>query len=362
MTTPTTFRRTDAPGWPSAPGSAAREGNYSATKSGCGWRAKTKGQRRSTALESTHMSNIRPMSAPQGPTDFICEGIVTFTPAQANAVLNHCTYDRQRRIDPVHVETLSALMKRRLWAAKDKLDFARLAGEMILVNGYHRMSAQAASGVNVEWMIAVHDVANTDELRALYFRFDTNLRTRTLFNIVQGVDFGGTHGVGNVASAALFRASAILGAQMRIGNTKASLDDKVSRRIVDDRLAICETYAPSMVLFEQYVRDAQPAIRKKFYIGGFLAVALATIRFAPVEAEPFWAGLARNDGLRRNDPRAVLLADMVVRSRKGGPLASSLVQPAKAWNAYVEGRSMSIIRVKSGETIPLRRTPFKIET
>lgn len=29
MTTPTTFRRTDAPGWPSAPGSAAREGNYS---------------------------------------------------------------------------------------------------------------------------------------------------------------------------------------------------------------------------------------------------------------------------------------------------------------------------------------------
>ena len=321
------------------------------------------GPHRSATPESTHMKPTPIHERGQDPLGFIREGFVTFTPAQANAVLRGCTYDRQRKIDKLHVATLRELMQRGSWTAKDKLDFAVLDGRIILVNGYHRMTAQAESGQNIEWTVAIHQCSDVAEVRGLYFGFDTNVRKRSENNILQGVGFGEQHGILAKTAKSLYRAAPIIAAGMVVGSVSVrggSTADLKVQRIVDARLEFAEQFAAEAKAIENLMKPADKRLAQKMMSGGFFAVALVTMKHQPERAHEFWGGLFLNDRLRRGDPRSTLHADMLTRDYKHGLMQQTVMVPTKAWNAFFEGRDLKLIKVQQGQQFRLLGTPYTV--
>lgn len=304
-----------------------------------------------------------PLGQPQ--LSFVREGFVTFTPAQANAILRDCTYDRQRKIDKLHVATLRELMQRGSWMPKDKLDFALLNGRLILVNGYHRMTAQAEIGRDIEWTVAIHNCRDIAAVRGLYFGFDTNVRKRSENNILQGVGFAEQHGILVKTAKSLYRAAPIIAAGMVVGSVSVrggSTADLKVQRIVDARLEFAEQFAAEAKIIEKLMKPADKRVSQKMTSGGFFATALVTMKHQPERAHEFWGGLFLNDRLRRGDPRSTLHADMLTRDYKQGLMQQTVVVPTKAWNAFFDGRDLKIIKVQQGQQFRLMGTPYTVRT
>lgn len=296
---------------------------------------------------------------------FLTEGLVKLTPAQAGFILRECAYERQRRVDPIHADTLRELMRRGSWAPKDKLDFARFPdGRVVLVNGYHRMTAQEGSGVDITWIVAIHPVETVADVHRLYFKFDTNTRRRSAENIMQGVGFAEQHGLKKTTAKALYGAVPVIAAGLKasrgVQHQKGATDADFARRIVDIRLEISSTYVPAAKLLEEWMAPAPRALRRKLYNAGVFAVALVTTHHCPEQAEAFWRGVAENDGLRRGDPRATLITDMMTREMNNGSMNQAVFSPSRAWAAFAQGQKLMQIRCLAGARVKLIGTPYEV--
>lgn len=164
---------------------------------------------------------------------FIKEGFVVFSAVQANTVLRECPFDGQHKISKDHVAVLADMMKNDKWEDKDKLDFAILHGNPILVNGYHRMHAQVACGKSVKWTVVTHPCASMDDVRGLYYRFDTNTRIRTAVQILAATNFAENAALTKQMSEAVFRAVPLIANDF---STSLKKRDLLTARVVDRRL------------------------------------------------------------------------------------------------------------------------------
>jgi hypothetical protein len=292
----------------------------------------------------------------QGLHAFIREGFTLISPVQANQVLLHAAYEGQRKIQRTHVDVLADLMKREQWLAKNQLDFAELDGRLLLVNGYHRMNAQVASGKSIVWTVVIHPCRSEAEVRSLYYKFDTNARTRTGVQIIAGVGFAEQHGLSATMAEKLFNAVPIIAS----GFSKAVKDrDTLTTRVTDRRLALAREYVPAAKLYEQCLGRLPVKIGSKFRSAGVTAVALATLRYQPKRAVEFWTGTALNDGLSKGDPRLALYNDMLSRAMNVGSTVQSIYAPAYAWNAWFEDKQIKIIKVYAARSVAIAGTPWE---
>lgn len=290
---------------------------------------------------------------------FVQEGFVTLRADQANQILLHAEYDRQRKIDQLHVDVLADIMKRGQWAPKDKIDFARMGNTLIMVNGYHRMRGQVQCGKTIEWTIVIHPCKTVEQVRALYYKFDTNTRTRQASQILAGIDFADKNELAKQTATALYNAIPVIAS----GFSKSRTDrDHLTNRVVDRRVAYAEKYVPAAKVYEGCLAGLQPRIKSKFLSAGVMAVALVTLQEQPGTALEFWSGAAQNDGLRIGDPRRTLHLDMVSRQLNAGSALQAIYVPTHAWNAWFENRTLKIIKVPSYRTkVTITGTRFEEE-
>lgn len=287
------------------------------------------------------------------------EGARRLTPAQANFVVSNMAYERQRPIAKDHVTTLRELMQRDQWNDRSPLDFARLpGGQIVLVNGHHRLTAQAQSHRDIVWQIIIRDCADMDAVAALYYRYDTNARTRSEENILAGINYADRHGLSKSMAKNLYRAAPIIAAGLSMRNSSDA--DITNRRLVDERLQIMDRYVVSAQMAAEAFDPAPTFVSRKLAAGGFFAVVLVTYFHQPATADRFWRGMVLDDGLAKGDPRKTLLNDIRDRDSRKGVVLQNVVSATKAWSAFFESRKLMIIRVKAGETIPLLGTPYVV--
>lgn len=289
---------------------------------------------------------------------FIQEGFVEFSAVQANTVLMECPFDGQRKIGKDHVKVLADMMKRDKWEAKDKLDFAMLHGQPILVNGYHRMHAQVSCGKAIRWTVVIHQCATMDQVRNLYYRFDTNTRLRAPTQILNAVDFAERNALSKTMAQALYRAVPLIANDF----SDAPKDrDILTAKVTDRRIAFAKEYLQAAQKYEEAISGSIVGFKSKFYSAGVCAVALVTFRFQPIAAMEFWTGVALNDGLRRGDPRQTLNNYLTANSVRGngGRITRSAFGPSIAWNAYYDERELQIIKIYEGREISIDGTPWE---
>lgn len=299
---------------------------------------------------------IHPSS--QDITSFIREGFVSFTPAMAEHVVTHCRYERQRdeTRSSSHIATLAEQMTRGLWLPKTQIDFAKVGSRVVLVNGHHRMRAQMLSGASVLWNIVIHECRDDDELRSLYWRFDTNLRKRSAANIMSGIGFAEQVGLRKEIATALWNAAPVIAAGMRF----ARYQQEQRQMLPDERLAICRDYVSEANFIGEAVQlAALRTVRSKLIKVSQFAVAIVTLKHCPDKAEEFWRGVCDDDGLPKGDPRKALLIDMQSRGPKGALLAAQMMAAARCWNAWHAGSPIKAVKV-TGNPVRVNGTPFTV--
>lgn len=290
------------------------------------------------------------------PGSFIREGHIRLNPAQAGWIARELGYSGNRKLAPMHVAKLAEYMRRGQWLDKSTLDFARLpTGRLTLVNGHHRMAAQAQTAKDVVWNVVFHDVGGEADIKSLYYRFDTEVRKRSAANIVQGVGLTDAHGLTKETAKALWAASQLIANGMTF---RRYLQDQADI-VMDERLAVCADFAEPARQMEARINKSPGFLRSKLRTVSVFGLALVTLKHQPDVALRFWSGVCEDDGLSKGDPRKTMILDMQSRKGARGLVASHLMAGAKAWNAFLAERELKIIKV-TGHSVSIDGTPYMV--
>lgn len=286
------------------------------------------------------MENITAFKAQE---DLIRSGPVKWTPAQANAVFSRHRYEfnRNEKSAKQHISALARMMKDGAWRSGGVIEFARLPdGKITLVDGHHRMLAQVEAGVDVQWTILIHDVQDDDELRNLFWTFDTTLRKRTLTNVLAGVNAAEQMQLSRSMAVCLASAAVVIdnGMMPPVGSNTRHYTPR-------EKLQLASAWVREAQIYELCVDAAPKAMKRKLRSSQVAAVAFLTLRADDDKAWPFWMGIAQDDGLRRGDPRKSFLDWMRDNHLSGSGMNHAAVAAARAWSAWKTGKEMNFIRI-----------------
>lgn len=308
-------------------------------------------------------TNVAPIGQPN--LAFVREGAIKMSPAQANAILNVASYARNRKLSDEAVKTLSEIMRRGEWRDKDQIAFGRFPnGYLMLVNGHHRMKAQALSGKDITWSVVIHEVSGEDEFKELYYSYDTNVRTRSSSHILNASGFGEETGMKKNIRNSLYRAAPIIAAGLNAANRNRTEEETFVRRIADDRIKAMNSFFAEALVMQEFLsgRHGVPeTLRKRLMQAGVFAVALVCLRADPERGAEFWGGLIENDRLLRLDPRAVLNNWLIDNASVSKSVNSGIVASVKAWNAFVDEKEIRIIKIQSGVKTPMRLAGYVVQ-
>jgi len=276
--------------------------------------------------------------------DLVREGMVKWTSVEASIVLNECRYEKQDRDLTAqgrdHVQVLADIMRRDKWRRGEALDFAKLGSKLVLLNGHHRLTAQSFAGVTVEWSIVIHSVRDDDEVSALFYSFDTNVRKRSAGTILDAYNMSELLGVSKVSAKALFNAAPLLMTNFDFARIS---EDVISNRVIDRRVELMKAYQKECQLLDAAIDGARSKLKQRLTTAGAFAVALTTFRYQKDRAVPFWHGVAENDGLIKGDPRHAYISTVTDATTKG-TLESTARVAASAWNAFYDGRTIGYLK------------------
>ena len=289
----------------------------------------------------------------------VSEGQLDVTPDLAEKILREAYYPGQRKIDTQTVGVYTEMMRRGLWVLSDPIAFARYHKNLTLINGYHRLNAVIAYGRAVPFRIAVNECQSEEDVRSLYYRFDTVMRVRTNEQILGAVGVAAENNVNRMTATALYRAIGIIINGFRLPSAKTmTCDSVVKLRVVDMRLEACASWWDTARKLEEAIKGGQRDLVRLVLRGSVFAVALMTMKHQPEKAAAFWRGVVENDGLKKTDPRNAYVRDLMTRNIHSGNAEQGIYAASLAWNAWFEGRPASIIKVADGYTLRIAGTPI----
>lgn len=277
-------------------------------------------------------------------------------PVLAGTILAEAHYKGQRTINEQHALLLGMEMEQGTFLPDTQLAFGRLADDIYLLNGRHRMHAVQLSGRTVRFSIVVYEVKREAELGSLYCRFDTMVRKRSGAQIISATGLADEDpgGLGRPVAQLLYSTTPLL----MIGFERVQHGQrKVETRNVDRRVEFAKPWKPAAIRYQRCLDGARGRLPSRFRSIGVAAVAFATLCHQPDLAEVFWSYAIANDGLHVGDPRRTLYLDLVGRQGKPGTEYDLARVAATAWNAYFEKRPLKLIKVLDAP-IRIAGTPF----
>lgn len=287
-------------------------------------------------------------------------GVVTLTPAGAQAILDHLNFPGQRAINPSRVYGHRYAIIEGNWLEGHAITLTEMPdGRIWLVDGQHRLTAIAEGGVNVAITVRIVESENEREARNFYAGFDQATSVRTNAQVIEAVQAHEGAGVSKAMAEAVLNASTLLANSLEPLTGAASIKKNQELFLPATRLRAILDWSEEAQQYEQIIKKAKRTLRTKLLQAGPTAVALYTLRHQPAKAHDFWRGLAENDGLRSNDPRAALYADLLTRNLGSGSIRQRVQQSAMAWNAFFRGRTLQQIKCVQGGLITLLGTPLK---
>ena len=289
------------------------------------------------------------------------DGVVKIAPGIARRILDELNFPDQRKVDSSRIYSHGDNIRRGDWMEGHPITLVLLPdGRIWLVDGQHRLNAIASQDQAIAVTVRIVSMESEKEARFFYAGFDQKNSVRTDRQILDAVDITGETGLRSATTTHLFRAAPLLlnGLEPIAAVVARATDSDVFLQA--NKLAIVREWSAEAKAFEKVLdRATIKGLRLKLCGAGVMAVALYTLRHQPKKAQDFWHGLAGNDGLRKGDPRATLLADLMFnRALNVGSHRQKVQQPAAAWNAFCESRDLKIIKCIDGAALTLWGTPL----
>lgn len=286
-------------------------------------------------------------------------GLVKMSPGTAKRILGELNFPGQRGIDTSRVYSHARNIVKGDWIESFGIDFVALPdGRIWLVDGQHRLTAISEQEGPASITIRLIEVDSEKDARRVYAGYDQKRSVRTNTQIIDALGLSEETGLSRNMATSVFEAASIIMNNMEPITGSANTKKNPELFLQNNKVAIVQEWAKEARLYEAIVKKAKKALLVKLRSTGMVAVALYTLRHQPSKAIEFWTGVAENDGLRKNDPRATLVYDILSRSLVSGSIRQKVQQPAVAWNAWCEGRNLSIIKCATENAITLWGTPI----
>lgn len=270
------------------------------------------------------------------------------SPAMAKHMRATMHFERQRPINERNVARLAEEMRRGWFLAGTPIFICTLpSGREYIVNGNHTLEAVAASGVTIPLVMIRKRVRDVEGAARVYSTFDLQ-RMRTWRDTLQAVGFADTLPMPDHVIAAI-------GQIMQDFKHDPHNLSAMSRQA---RMAAVPEYTQAAHVIQAAIDGGHRQNIRITQRAAVLAVALYTAKYQPSVAAEFWGGLAKDDGLKANDPRKVLLRYM------GNNRAHSTARPeqsratALAWNAFFEGRVIEYVKPNAAGDMRILGTPM----
>lgn len=283
------------------------------------------------------------------------DGRLMVTPELAGRLLAEANYSRQRRLDENHAHVLSFEMQHGLFTPGTQLHFALLDRRYHCIDGQHRLRGVERAQTPVEFSILVTEVKDEAELNALYYRHDVVTRKRSWGDVVRAADVGELREVTNREAEAVLAAMVPIACGFKAPKASAKA---VEFRSPDRRFEAARHWWTTAKQFLAAIDNADTRTKKALLRQPVMSVGLMTFKYQAEIAREFWEGVARDDGLRQEDPRKTLLKYLAERSIGGGNSAAEMMRGvASAWNAFYEKRRLKFIRVSTDMPMVIIGTP-----
>lgn len=264
--------------------------------------------------------------------------LVSVTPTMARQWLKSSIWKKQRQLRPWHVEELAEAMRRGEFTKGTQIHFARFGEDIHNVNGRHTLEAVVAFDNPIELSVLTTKVQSDQEIADLYSRHDRHL-SRTLSDTYEAHGIAEEHGLnrGQVDKIGAGIA-AIMGGFM----PSRSKDNRgYDMRSADERTRQMKTYVTEGKRFLDIIKGSPAASAAQLRTGSVLGVAMLTFKKDKEAAERFWSQVAFCDGLSVGDPRKTLMNWLMANPQKKAPAAIRARIVTQAWEAFMDGRSMS---------------------
>lgn len=287
------------------------------------------------------------------------DGVVLVAPGIAKRILEELNFPGQRKVEDSRVYGHRYSIVKGDWVDGHAITFAALPdGRIWLVDGQHRLTAISQSECAIAVTVRVVPVESVKDAQRFYAGFDQKKSVRTDKQILDAVDAAKEAGLTTRMAQSVYAAAPLLLNDLEplsgSENTKKHPDVFLQNK----KMEALQLWAPEAREYEQICKAASKELLRGMRQSGMLAVALYTLRHQPARARDFWSGLANQDGLRKNDPRATLFKDILTRSLNSGSVRQRVQTPALAWNAFCEGRDLKIIKCIDGAVLTLWGTPL----
>ena len=272
------------------------------------------------------------------------------SPAMAQHMRATMHFERQRPISARNVERLAEEMRRGWFLAGTPIFICTLPdGREYIVNGNHTLEAVAASGVTIPLVMIRKRVRTMDDAARVYATFDIQQVRNWQATIMAAGLSAQIPMVEKVTAAVGLILSGFIYDQHSVFLNK-------SRQA---RLEVLPDYIKPAHLIHAAMQGAPRAGQRVVERAAILAVALYTARYQPSMAEEFWGGLAKDDGLKANDPRKALLR-FAANNPAGGSntRANQAKAAALAWNAFFDERTLEACKPTQLLAIRIAGTPY----
>lgn len=301
------------------------------------------------------LKNVTSSPSLQPLSEIIKEGRMLVGLPIADRILNEAVYQNQRKIYSHHAKFLAEEMRRGSFGQGSQLAFCQIGDKLILVNGYHRMTAITLTGIPQEFQVLIQPVDSLDDVARDYHQYDFGVRKRTVSEVLGAMDFAKKNNLSKTIAKVLYDSALLI----ENGFVRVAYQHSQNYKSVDYRTSIARRYVEQAYSFEQAIKNSDPNVKKKLKNSGIMAVAIATFIYQPEKAMAFWKGLADRDGLSRNDPRQTFYNDLLVRNLAKDSIGQGEKAAALAWNAFYEGRKIAVIKVYAERPVKIFGTPWR---
>lgn len=284
----------------------------------------------------------------------IREGRMEIDAALAARILEEACYERQRPLRTDQLKLLASKMTRRVFHPSSTISFGLLKGRLYLINGQHRMSAVAETGLAQSFHVAVEPVETEAALHALYWTYDRGVANRSPHDVLTAAGVAEKVGLTRTMASATYNAMPLIINRFQRPRYQT---DPVGARCDDARLKAAAQWWGVASQYEALASNAYGPLLRKLKNPQVVAVALVTLRYQPEKAAAFWEGIAKNDGLRLGDARKALVDTLMGDSHNGSAMRLAGLTSV-AWNKWFAGDGVRILRFFSESHIRIAGTPF----
>ena len=290
------------------------------------------------------------------------DGVVNLAPGVARRMLDELNFPDQRELDSGRVYGHRYAIVNGDWLEGHVITFVLLPdGRVWLVDGQHRLTAISQADAVVPTTLRLVHVESEREAREFYAGFDKKSSVRTNRQLVDAVKPESVQGLSTRMATKLYDAAPLLLNDLEPLTGAASMRANPDMFLQANRMRVVGDWSKEALDYQALIAPATTGLRRKLSDNtGLIAVAVYTLRHQPAKAHEFWGGLARNDGLKKGDPRNTLIDDLMTRNLQSGSVRQRVQQSTVAWNAWFEGRPLKIIKCIPGAAITVAGTPLGV--